>query len=1263
MRALCRAAAAAVFLCSHALAADAAEPRILHPPAPADFDLLDMTGGARIATVQDMTAPPGYGPEVLHIDGGHVIALAKGLRAGAGVLTTLYRELDPRDRDADGILVFHAAYGDDVSLEHNTKLVRPHAWLELDNDYGLHFRYVPDDNAPDRAFAGRPGHRLVTDPWNVTGWIWQKVRFDGERVQAKVWPAHKPEPEAWDLNHKIHKPPADGAASPIAPDYFFRPPDEPGRVGFRAYHGNIHIAYLAYAPEDAWIPPPPYYVHVLPGRTLAEDAHEVALFLNVSRAELAGARLTLETEDEVVRDEPVPKEVYEAALRAKAEPRDVPGNGSLVLEIEGETPRDEAPPELDTPMPGDAFRFWVVRSGPPPEGVLTLRTPRRLRDATVRIGLRAADGELLTARTLDLAGAAELHQRFAAIERALEAVRAHIVRPYGSGDDTEITPFTPRLEPEHPPEAFVARDAAIAHFDVAAEARREGRHREVERALGYAAEAMQELLGWKGIGLRQDFRDELATLPRYTLPLSGETAPIMAYPRDYRIEPVLDDDWRTRVARSLVMGGTGVFRVSLRALHARPSRDYAFRLLLVSPRGDRIVAEADAEPGAGNRPASEWEPGTIQQLHFRFSIPSDNLHLHQPRPTVLDEWHWLLLEAIDPATGARLLLDAHPGSYPDIPQGRYPIGQVYVSSHPYAMGHHRPRPAEPDPPRVEWSEEGKPIDRMAPPVAGVPQRHAVGVLLTGDLPDWPLADLVYTIRPGGPLPSSPQGEVVYRAIEQTIATPNFEQIAEFLWTPRQTGPMIAEARLYQEGVLLTKSRMYFEVLPPEGAGEVRIGKPLHTTISPEGEFQTRIRVGHGGFMGPVKARVASAGELLLETTYDARYGGSVTLRVPPRFGYYDLVFEFGGREHHERIAAATQGRQDGFPLLNGEPFIVKGLNVHGLDGASPVRTRAMMRIFRERGFNMLRGDFPPRWQVDMALEENLAWSVLAPYSIRDTDDIAARFDPPGFAGARAQSRAFAERYADAGAMLFWNSANEIEGDITDFIVSVLPVYRAYDPYQRPVHYANLFGQDRWQGQDAMAVNYYFHERETPASRYNNIHRSVALAREHGLPIFYTEYNGFMGAIHSTGVEAMKGFFDFGLRLGMAGGFFYFRFNSDRHPGVIDDGYNTHKLLDDAFLKSFADARVEIVKRDLNELRLRIANRRPFHLRAPRLELAVNGAPLPERRIEDLAPEEVREVVLRIPEHYAAEALELKGRLRFQTHHAFNETVPVTLHAP
>jgi hypothetical protein len=357
------------------------------------------------------------------------------------------------------------------------------------------------------------------------------------------------------------------------------------------------------------------------------------------------------------------------------------------------------------------------------------------------------------------------------------------------------------------------------------------------------------------------------------------------------------------------------------------------------------------------------------------------------------------------------------------------------------------------------------------------------------------------------------------------------------------------------------------------------------------------------------------------------------------------------------LAAASIKTRDGQILVNGEPFIIKGVNVHSLDPSSQERTRKMLQILKNRGFNMLRGDFPPRWQVDMAHEMGLAWSVLAPFSVCSTDEIFARQDGSPMTAARAITAAFIDDYVDSPGVLIWNSCNEIGNDTADFLTAMYPVYRHRDPYRRPVHYANLFGQDRWEGQDIMGVNYYYGRGQTPEDRQPIILRSIRIAREHGLPIIFTEYNSYLGPIPETGVRAIYGMFQWGIENGMSGGFFYMKNDSKDHPGVFNNNLETHPEMDAAFIDVFADARLDGMPRHGGTLRLRLINKRPFTLRKVHLSGEVNGTPIADQPLAEFPPHSVRDVPVQLPEEIGPEII-FVGALDFVTHYSFPCHVPL-----
>ncbi len=166
------------------------------------WDILDWRGDAKIYPTTDPTCPPGYGPEVLHIEGTLVLGMIKEQTISEGTFVALYRENEPRDQDADGIIMVKSDYDADISRAHNIKEERAHVWLEQDNDCGIQLR-IFDADGKETNIVERCGDGVVTDPWNRTNWIWQKINIQGNVIRAKTWPAHKGEPEEWHLEANI----------------------------------------------------------------------------------------------------------------------------------------------------------------------------------------------------------------------------------------------------------------------------------------------------------------------------------------------------------------------------------------------------------------------------------------------------------------------------------------------------------------------------------------------------------------------------------------------------------------------------------------------------------------------------------------------------------------------------------------------------------------------------------------------------------------------------------------------------------------------------------------------------------------------------------------------------------------------------------------------------------------------------------------------------------------------------------------------------
>lgn len=815
------------------------------------WDVLDFKGDAIVNLSTDSTVPPEYGPEVLLVKGDHVLALAKSLRIFEGTILVLYKEQDPRDRDADGILVFNAQYGDDMSVEHNTKTIRPMIWLEQDNDSGVHLRAKGNDGN-ETVYAEQSGVGLVTDKWNKTNWIWQKVNLRGSMVSAKYWPAHEVEPVAWTLQTSL-------------------PEIRPGRIGFRIGSGDVAIAFFAYDSEDITPQAPAVYMTPQTEQAVAGQPIPLYLFCNIEFA-TGMYQFALEQDGEVVAE----TSVSAAFLGSQFEHQ-------IVI------------------VPPDSNSVWehaiIIKGAVNTQGT--------------RVVLSGPKGAAIASCELTCTDHGALLSRLAALQLQTSKKSGVISSIY----DREAMHY----------------EIARAHLALAASRLEEGSPEGAERALHYAANAVRQGRQW------------------------GE-APVESQ-RLWRTNTVLQTDAGPRV---LVFGKLGT-------------------------RADSV--------------------------QFEF---------------------------------------------------------------------------------------------------------------------------------------------------------------------------------YGDGKLL-------------GSGT---GAQLRSGIM-----------------------------------------------VQPYLGLYEVVCNAPDKvaaNYPSQLIATIVEVKDSQILLNGEPFLVKGVNVHSLDQRSPERSLAMIRKLKQLGFNMLRGDHPPLWQVEMAYEENMAWSILAPFSCKATDEIFATLGESPMVAARDKTEEFIETYRDMPGVLLWNSCNEITNETTDFLVSMYPLYKHLDPYGRPVHYANLYGQDRWQGQDVMAVNYYFAPGQTPEDRHPLIERSIALAKAHGLPIIYTEYNSYHGPVPETGVQAIYGLFAWGIDNGMSGGFLYDKWMSDKHPGVFDQDLNVDPGMEAAFIDVFADARMEIMEHTEGGVKLQIVNKRPFTLR--NFLIAFDGDNT-VMDLPDIPPKEA--AIITKPGLHET----LTGQMQFITHHGFQCKVP------
>lgn len=1110
------------------------------------WDFLDLEGNGRVLPIQDTSCPPGYGPDVLHIEGGLVFGMPKQFSFREGVLAVLYREDDPRGMDADGVLLFGADYPMDVSVAHNVKLQAAHLWLEQDNDTGFQIRAI-DVRGNETTLAERAGYGIVSDAWNKTRWIWQKVRVHDGRVQAKYWPAQCPEPPDWAIE---------------------TPCQLPGvRCGIKLNSGDIHLAYFAAARDDIRITAPSAYLLFPYDRVADPRSAELLFFTNAVQAARQTFALSVTAQDKVLAETPLTLDIPE-------------GHGAFAI-------------RLASAEAGDG-RVDAALSQELPAGVIRVRL--------------SGGGAFDAQHDFDVLPVPELRARFDAMDKVVGALDAFFI----------VAPQEVRATAD----VRVVRDAARAHLDHAQELLSAGNVAGAEMSARFAAEALAELKGFKGAILRArgaaldtDALPEVPADDQYRTP--SEQGVADSYSPAYRLHFRAVES----AAASLVMGGRYEMAIAWEADGAPPEKDFVFRARLVSPLGNRVVAECAAAPDV---PSSQWREGQTYVQRIVFDVlPESRSAPGQPQgaPLVLDEYHRLLLTVSDPDTGANVILGNPPGPQPDRCGQSYWARDFYVSSAPLeirAFG-----------PQAETRAGESRTERFLVHNGGGQPRE-VQVLLTAEAADE---------RP------------LWSGTERIRLGAGDETKLAFALTPRTAGETLLRVRIIDEGRVVTEAKRSVRVQLPEGCA-VSIAK-ANRTEARGNTFVTPLTVDAGG--RPFRAEVFASGR---RVGSGVSSGDTLTIEAEPWFGYYDAAVDFDDFRYEQRLVATVVETRGMDLLVNGEPFIVKGVNVHGMDPLSPARTAEMMRIMRGLGFNVWRGDYPARWQVDLAYELNTAYTVLAPYSCTSTAKIFGRGQGPPMATSRELTRLFAERYQDSAGVLLWNSCNEIDGENVDFLLSQYPVYKAFDPYTRPVHYANLYGQDLYQGQDVMGINTYFGFNQTAASKQPVVQRSIDLAREHGLPVMFCEFNSFVGAVHSTGADGMHGLFAWGVAQGMSGGVQYMRFDCTSHPGVFDDGYNTHKIYDDAIREAFADAEVTAGGIEAGAVKLHIQNKRRCTLRQVRLSLRCCGEPVPAIKLPDLAPQTESEAFVPIPPTAAGNAITVEGNLEFVTHFGFQSKAEV-----
>lgn len=1114
------------------------------------WQFLDVIGDGKVQIVEDLSVPSGYGPKVIEMTGTNILLFAKQVQMGDGTLLVLWKDVDPNHADSDGIVLFRADYPSDLSQIHDLKKNRPHYWFEQDYDSGILIRYR-DENDKEYTLTERPGIGLVQDKsWNCTGWFWQKVRCEGEKIQAKFWSVVESEPEHWLLqtNH----------AGRLK-----------GRFGIRGWSACARIAYFEASSNAISLAVPAAYLHA--NYTLVFDEQPISfkLFTNIPDAiPNASLKLTVLSGQKIL-GEHLAKFPIKAGLQKK----------SIALKI-GESQVDE---------PALAFRV--------PEA---LHEGRYKFEVSLTTG--DADNEIAeTSRQIEIISAKEIRRRLTTVNAAQQVLAADAIRlkaQAGQWRAKQVAAKTAKMMLNLAEERLASHNQAGAGhvIDLA------------EAALQRATNFPTAYLHTPGYALK--FVD---------VQLSSES-------------------WRE--------GETDTVTVFWQVSGEKPDRDLTMTFSLVDEY-NQVITAVESQPEI---PTSQWEPGKIVPQKFWLTVPSE---LPDPPNEPIEmakvfAGNYYLTVTVhgprekDTSKKEIFLLDNSER------QAFFPVGKQYILREIYIS-----------PANVQ-------IKAIKLPKLKILEEGTIQVKLQNFH--------IYPEKVRCVLQIQTAATLIHEDVKELKLHAQSYTWCNFSWKANYVGDLWCVIKIVQNNQLESQSIREWKITWPDDI-RINIRRENHVEVKDD-EFSVPLILNIERPGATFSARVldlrvyAGANEYLHEIKKLSTKSENEkwVISIWPYWGYYRVVGKItsGSQSFHfeKRLIATVVETQGMEILVNGEPFIVKGVNVHSLYPQSRRLSDQAMKILKAHGFNMLRGDYPPRWEIQMAEENNLCWMLLPEFSCTSTESIYSRYEADALGAVQGIIRQYVLANREFAGVLFWNSCNEITHHLDEFLLHLYAEFKIYDPYDRPVIYANLHGQDNWRGQDIMGVNYYFSVGQRALSRMPIIEHSIQIAKEHSMPIIFTEYNSWWGPVESTGAEAVEILWNGNLSKGMSGGTLYKMTDvPKRHPGLFDNQNNLRirNVLSQALIQSHADAEVKIQERQGRQLTLTIINKRNFHLRKISLDVTIRGVQKEYHLGTDIPPKTSIGTAMLLPPELENASFSLIGTLSFETHFGLRNQIPMELY--
>jgi hypothetical protein len=1099
-----------------------------------DWEYLDMEGDGQFRMVEDMSVPPGYGPQVIEMYGKNVVLLSKAGKLENGTTLALWKDMEPQKNDADGIMLFRADLPKDISRIHNVKTTFAQYWIEQDFDSGTSIRYK-DENTSDRNIALLAGKGLTYDTeWNPTGWFWQKVQLEGENIKVKFWSATDSEPKEWALTGKDNS-------------------RNSGRFGVRGWSARFRLAYFKASREDIQTVPATVSLFTPELEIFSNKTPDFKLFLNAG-------------------------ENYKKLNIRFA----ITQSGKKLYS------KEWAQPSMKS------FHFVSKEHSALEKSDIQINFPEIKKQVPFLVHVEVAnlDGEILGRDFKKLiirsneTQIEKINQLTVLIEKQLEKAKVE------KNNRDKVS-------------ALAARDL----LKLANERTESGQIDNADKDIAYAEQLLVD---------------------RYEHP-HGIQHPGNFSLRFKKVE---------LSSSSFTMGNTYKANILWELKGQSIKSDLSFRFDVCNQYGISVHS-VESNP---KKSTSSWGIGEHEQI-VHFEIPSQLTSIvpKQPLPKVFTDDYFLCVTVSDSNKEK-----SYPWMLLDNPETIrfFRLGQKYVLAPVYIT-------FEP----VEISDIN--LDK-----ASVLGPSNIQIKLAHHNSRY--SKLRCAIQA-----ETKAGTILFQNNKIVDVSRKSQISVNFKWRPEYAGPAKINVHIFDGDRLLTKAVKDVEILGPEG---VCFNIVRNNSIIKKRPFQTRLNINldlpleHS--IKDITVSVRNEKEQLGSKKISVKNGQnslSTELAVQPYWGYYIVECKFSTKTKsfflQKKIVATVVETLDGKIYANGESFLMKGVNVHGLYGNSTEISSRAMEIMKDYGYNTMRGDHPNLWLLDLAQKKNMVWMALNEFSCASTDEIFDRFDSVPLRGVQEISRQFIFAYRDHAAMLFWNSCNEVGNDLDEFLLTLYPCFKVHDPYNRPVNYANLYGQDNWRGQDIMGINYYFDRGTQAADRQPIILKSVELGKKHNLPMIYTEFNSFQGCGEGPGLESIRDMGEWGLKVGMSGGTFYKLTDVPPiHPGLLDSRsrLEIHKPIGEQIKAYHADATVKLVSKDKNNIVIEIQNKRDFYLRELNIELFSGEDKVLSEELENIPPNEKKQFVLKSPTKNIKRINEFNGVLNFVTHFGLENRVDVRL---